>query len=138
MRRRCCVNGADPRWLIATDSFSLLSTCCQDDTPVPATAACRFAVTQTLLSGFYFNNSGTASRSDYSMYSVIAYLALFRLSEMGFERFRFVLGGQEAHKMTGLLQWMFNLEVIQTWCVQDWCKAVDRAFVEVRCASLAV
>ena len=66
------------------------------------------------------------------MYSVIAYLTLFRLNELGFERFRFVLGGQEAHKMVTLLSWLTNVDNLNTWCVEDWCKAVDRDFVEVR------
>jgi hypothetical protein len=38
-----------------------------------------FPTPQVLLSSFYFHNNATASRSDYTMYSVIAYLALFRL-----------------------------------------------------------
>ena len=56
------------------------------------------------------------------MYSVIAYLTLFRLNELGFERFRFVLAGQEAHKMVTLLSWITSVDNLNTWCVEDWCR----------------
>ena len=52
--------------------------------------------------------------------------------ELGMERMRFLLGGQPAHKMTTLLGFMYDAHAIGNWCVEDWCKVVDRASVEVR------
>lgn len=52
---------------------------------------------QSLLKAFYFKNAGNASRQDAHLYSVVAYLGLFRLEELTFPQFRRLVKSQEPH-----------------------------------------
>jgi hypothetical protein len=87
---------------------------------------------QTFLSAFYHNNAASVSRSDYHVYMVLAYVMLFRLSELGMPRLSFLMAAQDSEKMYTLMSFMFNLEAMETWCKEEWCRSLDRKFVEVR------
>ena len=87
---------------------------------------------QVALSAFYFNNSGSTNRGDYNMYMVMAYVAIFRLEELGMPRFKYLLNGLDTLKMHMLLSFLFNIDTVETWCKEEWCKSLDRKFVEVR------
>jgi hypothetical protein len=65
------------------------------------------------------------------MYMVMGYIALFRLEELGMARFRFLLAGQDTLKMHMLLSFLFDASKVETWCKEEWCKYLDRKFVEV-------
>jgi hypothetical protein len=87
---------------------------------------------QVFLSSFYFNNASSTNRGDFNFYMVLAYVALFRLEEMGIARFRFLLNGLDTLKTHMLRSFMFNRDNMETWCKEEWCKCLDRKFVEVR------
>ena len=82
------------------------------------------------LSSFYYNNSGKTSRNDYMRYMVLGYLALFRLDELGFPRFRAFVLSDDPLKMMVLLEFLFNKETLNTLLKDELCKIFDRDFVE--------
>lgn len=87
---------------------------------------------QAFLSSFYFTNSGSTNRGDYHLYMVMAYVAIFRLEELGMARFRYLLNGLDTLKMHMLLTFLFSLDNVEAWFKEQWCKYLDRKFVEVR------
>jgi hypothetical protein len=89
-------------------------------------------LSQVFLSSFYFNNSSSTNRGDFNFYMVLAYVAIFRLEEMGIARFRFLLNGLDTLKTHMLLSFLFSRDNIETWCKEEWCKCLDRKYVEVR------
>ena len=84
------------------------------------------------LSSFYYNNSGKTSRADYMRYMVLGYLALFRLDELGFARFRAFVMSDDPLKMMVLLEFLFSKETLETLLKDELCKIFDREFVETK------
>ena len=82
------------------------------------------------LSSFYYNNSGKTSRNDYTRYMVLGYLALFRLHELGFDRFRSFIMADEPLKMMVFLEFVFNEETLDITLKDELCRIFDRDFVE--------
>ena len=64
------------------------------------------------------------------MYMVLAYLTLFRYDDIGARRFRGLLGGLDVTKMHILLRFLFDREAVKTWLLDEWCRALDREYVE--------
>lgn len=85
---------------------------------------------QVFLSAFYFNNAASIQRSDYTRYMILTYVTLFRLNEMGHKRFRFLLLSQDATKVHHFLSFLFNLHNIKVWLKDEWCKYIDRTYLE--------
>ncbi len=85
---------------------------------------------KTFLSSFYYNNSGKTSRNDYTRYMILGYLALFRLHELGFERFRSFIMADEPLKMMVFLEFVFNEETLDVTLTDELCRIFDRDFVE--------
>jgi hypothetical protein len=82
------------------------------------------------LSSFYYNNSGKTSRNDYTRYMILGYLALFRLHELGFDRFRSFIMADEPLKMMVFLEYVFNEDTLDITLKDELCRIFDRDFVE--------
>lgn len=64
------------------------------------------------------------------MYSVVAYLVLFRLQEMGWRKLSVLLESQDAHKMFTLVSFVYDAAVMAQWVKEGLCKFLDRSYVE--------
>lgn len=82
------------------------------------------------LSSLYFKHSGETQRADYSLYTVIAYIALCRLHELGFAEFRNLVLSQEYLKMSVLLKFLFSEEIVMQWLRPEWLKLYEPTFVD--------
>ncbi len=82
------------------------------------------------LSSFYFNNAGKTSRNDYTRYMVLGYLALFRLDELGWERFRAFVMSDDPLKMMVLLEYLFDEGTLNDFLKPELCKIFDAEFVD--------
>ncbi|CAG9464653.1 unnamed protein product [Pedinophyceae sp. YPF-701] len=93
---------------------------------------------QALLAAFYHKNSGAALRADANLYSVFAYLALFRLEELTFSMFRKLVASQEPQKMYVFLHFMFTTDNLRNFCRDSWLKLYDKVFVDdlIECVAL--
>ncbi len=85
---------------------------------------------KTVLSSFYHDNSGTTLRSDYTLYMILSYLALFRLDELTFDQFKLFLMSQEPGKMHGFLSYIFSSEVLRRTVRDEWIKVYDPDFID--------
>eukprot|EP00297_Palpitomonas_bilix_P002328 CAMPEP_0113895456 /NCGR_PEP_ID=MMETSP0780_2-20120614/17373_1 /TAXON_ID=652834 /ORGANISM="Palpitomonas bilix" /LENGTH=799 /DNA_ID=CAMNT_0000886289 /DNA_START=165 /DNA_END=2564 /DNA_ORIENTATION=+ /assembly_acc=CAM_ASM_000599 len=79
---------------------------------------------------FYTTYSGSLIRSDFTMYMVLSYLAIFRLKDLSFPIFRQFLMSQEAQKMYLFTSFMFDAETLENVLKEEWLKHFDRAYVE--------
>jgi hypothetical protein len=66
------------------------------------------AVIDLFISNFYADNAACVLRSDLIMYAVFAYLALFRLEEMGFQRFKEFTMTQDPTKIYNFASYLFD------------------------------
>ena len=82
------------------------------------------------LSSFYYNNAGKTSRNDYTRYMVLGYLALFRLDELGWDRFRGFIMSDDPLKMMVLLEYLFNASTLTDFLKPELCKIFDAEFVD--------
>jgi hypothetical protein len=60
------------------------------------------------ITNFYADNAAAVSRADNMLYTVMAYLAVFRLDDMGFSKFKDIVMSQDSTKMTCMIQYLFN------------------------------
>ena len=82
------------------------------------------------LSSFYYNNAGKTSRNDYTRYMVLGYLALFRLDELGWDRFRAFIMSDDPLKMMVLLEYLFDESTLNDFLKPELCKIFDAEFVD--------
>merc|ERR1719446_582805 len=77
---------------------------------------------RVFISSLYFKHSGETQRTDQTLYSVLGYLALVRLTELGFGDFRQLLLSQEHLKMSIFLRFLFDEENLKSWLRPEWIK----------------
>lgn len=63
------------------------------------------------------------------MLSILSYLLLFRLDEMGWSRVRPLLESQPLNRVHTLLGFLLDKESTSKWLVEDWSSILDRSFV---------
>ena len=85
---------------------------------------------KVFLSSFYFKNSGTTLRTDYTLYMIFTYLALFRLKEMGWSNFRHLILGDDPAKMDVFLSFLFSKQNLDKWMRDEWCAIFDYDYVD--------
>ena len=85
---------------------------------------------RTFLLNFYHDNAGKILRSDYTLFQVLCYLAVFRLRELGFEQFRRFVSSQEPGKMHIFLEYLWRPENMAGPVMQDWLTVFDREYIE--------
>jgi len=84
------------------------------------------------VTSFMYKSPTVASRSDQSLYMVLAYMLFFRLEELGTEEFRLFVtcGVGTITAVFALLQYALNKEELEKWVKQEWCKVYDVNYVE--------
>lgn len=82
------------------------------------------------LSSLYFKHSTETQREDYTLYMILAYIALMRLHELGFAEFRQLILSQEHFKMSVFLKFLFSEQTLQEWLRPEWLKLFEPSFVD--------
>jgi hypothetical protein len=57
---------------------------------------------------FYGDNAARVVRADMVMYNILAYIAIFRIDELGVNKFKEVTSGVEPSKLSTLISYIFN------------------------------
>ena len=83
---------------------------------------------KTIVGGYYLGDGKTCLRADSNLYSVVAYLLLFRLEELGMGHLKKLIGTQHIGKMHKFLK--FFLNNLKGWIKDEACKIYDRHFLE--------
>lgn len=57
---------------------------------------------------FYADNAARVLRSDITLYTVFAYLSIYRIDELGFAKFKQIATSQEPSKINTFINYLFN------------------------------
>ena len=63
---------------------------------------------EAFIDNFFSDYAAMVSRADKTLYTVIAYIAIFRLDEIGWHHFKEFVITQDPTKMTNLISYLFN------------------------------
>ncbi len=81
---------------------------------------------QKFIEDFYRDNSSRVLRADMTMYTILGYIGIFRIDEMGFPNLREIALTQEPSKIDTFIGYVFN-KVINLMMMLHWfnCSWVD-------------
>ena len=82
------------------------------------------------ISNFYGDNGARITRADMLMYTILAYLAMFRLKELGFGRFKELAKDEDPSKVGVFVEYLFDKEVLDSSLRASWMEVVDLEYVE--------
>mmetsp|Transcript_5900 Transcript_5900/g.11252 ORF Transcript_5900/g.11252 Transcript_5900/m.11252 type:complete len:678 (-) Transcript_5900:239-2272(-) len=83
-----------------------------------------------LIQAFYFQNSSVASRSDINTFTLFAFFTIIRLQDLGFGPYRRLVLSQDGQKMLVLLHFIFDEEMLNNFCRDEWMKLYDAQYVD--------
>uniref|UniRef100_K1Q724 Cilia- and flagella-associated protein 99 n=1 Tax=Magallana gigas TaxID=29159 RepID=K1Q724_MAGGI len=90
---------------------------------------------QVVLDGFYAKDGKKTLRSEQNLYTVVCYLALFRLDELGMAHFRKFVSSQDINRMYRFLNFFLDEKNLLTWIQDGWEKYYEHVFVETNMIS---
>ena len=82
------------------------------------------------IKNFYADNAACVLRADIVMYTIFAYMAIFRLQELGWHKFKEYTSTQDPSKMFNFVSYLFNKENLMSNLRDDWMKIKDLTYVE--------
>lgn len=88
------------------------------------------AVLEAFITNLYADNASSVLRADMTMYTVFAYLAIFRLDELGFQTFKEFTMTVDPTKMYNFTNYLFNKDVLWSSLRDSWMKVRDLSYVE--------
>lgn len=88
------------------------------------------AVLDAFIKNFYIDNAVCVLRSDMIMYTILTYLALFRMEELGFPKFKEFAMTQDPTKVCNFVNYLFNSENLWGCLRAEWMKVRDLTYVE--------
>jgi len=88
-------------------------------------------VLKVFLSNFYHDNSAKCSRNDYTKFTIMAYLTIFRLDDLGMQAYKSFVTSQDPTAMHVFLQYIFTDKVINGPVKAEWLRLLDQDYVEV-------
>jgi len=87
-------------------------------------------VLDAFISNMYADNGARITRADMIMYTILSYLALFRLKELGFPRFKELCATEDPSKVGVFVSYLFSKEVLWSSLRDSWMRIVDLKFTE--------
>ncbi|XP_059146670.1 cilia- and flagella-associated protein 99-like [Physella acuta] len=93
------------------------------------------AVMNVVVDGFYSQDGRNILRSTQNMFIVIAYLALFRLDELGVSHFRKFISALDINTAFKFLNFMFDEKSLATWMKDSWNLIYESAYVQTNILS---
>jgi len=82
------------------------------------------------VTGFLYKNPATAQRSDQTLYTVLAYLLIFRLRELGKNELKNFVMTASPPAMLAFLQFAASKKDLEDWVKMEWCKIYDIEYIE--------
>eukprot|EP01039_Chlorochromonas_danica_P002730 gene2730-2981_t len=85
---------------------------------------------KTFIDDFYRDNASRVLRKDITLYTMLAYVVIFRIDELGVQRFRELVSLEEPSKMSVFIGYVFNEENLWNTLRASWMTVKDLDFVE--------
>ncbi|CAH1785079.1 unnamed protein product, partial [Owenia fusiformis] len=92
-------------------------------------------IMKVVMDGFFAKDGRRVLRSEKNLYIVFAYIALFRLDELGMSHFRKFVRSQDVNKMYRFLNFFLNEKNLRTWIRDEWNKLYESTFVQTNLIS---
>jgi hypothetical protein len=71
---------------------------------------------EAFMDNFFSDCAAMVSRADKGLYTVIAYIAIFRLDEIGWHHFKEFVITQDPTKMSNIISYLFNTVSDEVFC----------------------
>ncbi|XP_064599674.1 cilia- and flagella-associated protein 99-like [Liolophura sinensis] len=88
------------------------------------------SIMKVVTNTFYVKDGKKILRSEENLYTVICYLAVFRLDELGMSHFRKFVFSQDVNKMYKFLNFFFDERNLLTWIKDEWHTYYEATFVQ--------
>ncbi|XP_050399587.1 cilia- and flagella-associated protein 99 [Patella vulgata] len=88
------------------------------------------SVIKVVIDGFYIKDGKIALRAEQGLYSVLCYLILFRLDELGVSQLRKFVYSQDINRIYKLLNFFLDEKNLLTWIRDKWCSLYENSFVQ--------
>eukprot|EP00933_Yihiella_yeosuensis_P010842 TRINITY_DN1176_c0_g1_i1.p1 TRINITY_DN1176_c0_g1~~TRINITY_DN1176_c0_g1_i1.p1 ORF type:complete len:770 (+),score=247.82 TRINITY_DN1176_c0_g1_i1:59-2368(+) len=84
------------------------------------------------VTSFLYRCPAVALRTEQTLYTILAYMLFFRLSELGPAEFRqfITCGVGTMSSMLALMQYALSVEELEKWVKVEWCKHYDVSYIE--------
>ncbi|XP_070540652.1 cilia- and flagella-associated protein 99-like [Ptychodera flava] len=92
-------------------------------------------IMKVVISGYYVEDGKTCLRTDLNLYTVLCYLALFRLSELRMSHYGKFIRSQDVNKMHKFLAYFVNEHSLKTWMKDEWCRIYETTYVQTEILS---
>ncbi|XP_028391310.1 cilia- and flagella-associated protein 99-like [Dendronephthya gigantea] len=93
------------------------------------------SITKVVVDAYYVKDGKNCLRTDKNLYTVLCYLVLFRLEELGVGYLRKLVATQDVNKMFRFFKFFLDEKNIKTWMADEWCKLYDHSYVETTLVS---
>ncbi|XP_041941579.1 cilia- and flagella-associated protein 99 isoform X3 [Alosa sapidissima] len=87
-------------------------------------------VLDVVVNTFYDHHGKLVLKADHNRFSVICYIAVFLLEDIGLQRFSKIIKSQDISKMHKFLSFLFSMYNLTTWIQSEWSQIYDAAYVE--------
>ncbi|XP_062378775.1 cilia- and flagella-associated protein 99 [Sardina pilchardus] len=87
-------------------------------------------VLDVVVGTFYDHHGKLVLKADHNRFSVICYIAVFLLEDIGLKRFSKIIKSQDTSKMHKFLSFLFSVHNLSTWIQGEWSQIYDDAYVE--------
>ncbi len=84
----------------------------------------------SFISNMYADNGARITRTDMTMYTLVAYLAIYRIKELSFSRFKELCSTEDPSKISVFIQYLFNKESLWNNLRDSWMRINDLKYVE--------
>jgi hypothetical protein len=85
---------------------------------------------KVFIDDYYGDNAASALRADMTLYTILGYMAIFRIGELGFAKFKAIAMQQEPSKVAFFCSYVFNEENLMNTHRSSWMKVKDLSYVE--------
>ncbi|XP_071946919.1 cilia- and flagella-associated protein 99-like [Antedon mediterranea] len=92
-------------------------------------------VINVVTEGFFRSDGWNSLKSDKNLYTVLCYLSLYRLDELGMANYRKFIRTQDVNKMFKFLSFFLNEKNLHSWIKDEWCKIYEHTYVQVNLIS---
>lgn len=92
-------------------------------------------VMKVVVDGFYIQDGKNCLKADKNLYTVLCYLALHRLDELGIANFRKFVRSQDVAKMHKFLAFFLDELNLKSWMKDEWSQIYEHSYVQVQLLS---
>ncbi|XP_006814633.1 cilia- and flagella-associated protein 99-like, partial [Saccoglossus kowalevskii] len=92
-------------------------------------------IMKVVIHGFYLEDGQNCLRTDSNLFTVLCYLSIFRLGELGMSHFRKFVKTQDVNNMHKFLAYFLHEDNLMSWIKDEWCRIYEGTYVQTELLS---